>query len=104
MQVSLSYVFYESTVSLVSRGYMRVVKVAERLVVCLSEYLPLRSVCILVVSFSDISRILRKLKSNYMFMLAPSRKKGKVVIGRFLSPRSRWRVGIGRDRVVVFGF
>ena len=29
--------------------YMRVVNVAERLVVCLSEYLPLRSVCILVI-------------------------------------------------------
>ena len=34
----------EAMVSLVSRHYMRVVNVAERLVVCLSEYLPLRSV------------------------------------------------------------
>ena len=37
----------ESLVSLVSRRYMRVVN--RILVVCLSEYLPLRSVYILVI-------------------------------------------------------
>ena len=37
----------ESTVSFVLRRYMRVV--SGSLVVCLSEYFPLRSVCILVI-------------------------------------------------------
>ena len=39
----------ESMVSFVSRCYMRVVSGRERLVVCLSEYLPLRSVYSLVI-------------------------------------------------------
>ena len=40
---------YESIVSPVARRYTRVVNGRERLEVCLSEYLPLRNVYILVV-------------------------------------------------------
>ena len=45
----------ESMVSFVSRRYMRVVN--GSLVVCLSEYLPLRSVYILVIKVQDVIAI-----------------------------------------------
>ena len=85
-------------VSPVARRYTRVVN--GSLVVCLSEYLPLHSVHIYILAIKVQGFVSRRAGIFLVKGKSCSRRRQF----RFTPFPRMWRVGIGRDRVLVFGF